>query len=238
MQSRKTRIRAAAGLTFLATLMLLLTQVAQSQQDATIADAEHHKVVFENDEVRVVRYIIPVGVTTAKHSHPNMVVVALTDANAKVTTADGKTSEVHGKAGTAAWRSAGTHIYQNIGDKPVEGILIEPKSPHSARPAGSVDETSLPGGNAKVEFENDQVRVVHYRIEPGQTLPMHGHPDNVQISLTDVTAQSTAPDGKTTNATLKAGEVRWRPAFQHSVVNTGSAPIEGYSVEMKGPATK
>jgi quercetin dioxygenase-like cupin family protein len=225
---------------FAATFVLTIPAVAQSQQlDSTIADPQHHKVVLENDEVRVVRYVIPPGDTTAKHSHPNFVAVYLTDANAKVTTDDGKTSEVHAKAGTATWRTPTTHVFQNIGDKPIEGIAVEPKSPHSAPPAGSVDETNLPGAGAKIVFENEQVRVVHYTIQPGQKVPMHGHPDNVQIPLTDATAESTGPDNKTTAVSLKAGEVRWRPAFQHSVVNTGSTPIEGVLVEMKGaPATK
>ena len=221
-----------------ATFIFAVPSVAQSQQlDSTTADPQHHKVVFENDQVRVVHYLIGPGETTAKHSHPNSVAVYLTDATGKVTTEDGKTSEAHATKGTAAWRPATTHVYQNIGDKPIEGILVEPRSPHSELPAGSVDETSVAPGHAKVVFENEQVRVVHYLIQPGQKIAMHGHPDNVQIALTDATAESTSPDNKTTTAPSKAGEVRWRPALQHSVVNTGSTPIEGFLVEMKGVST-
>jgi quercetin dioxygenase-like cupin family protein len=229
---------------FLATVSLFTValavtpSVSQAQQnlDATTADPQHHKVIFENDQVRVVRYLIPAGETAARHSHPNCVAVFLTDATARVTTDDGAVKGVQGKAGTAAWRTAVTHVYQNTGTTPIEGVLIEPKAPHSALPAGSVDETTLPTKHAKVEFENEQVRVVRYIIAPGQKIPMHGHTDNVQVALTDSHANVTA-DNKTTPVQIKAGEVRWRPATQHTVENTGDKPIEGILVEMKGGVT-
>jgi quercetin dioxygenase-like cupin family protein len=158
-------------------------------------------------------------------------------ATARFTSADGKTTNVQGKAGSAVWRPATTHVVENIGDKPIEGILVEPKAPHSARPVGSADETTLPGNTTKVEFENDQVRVVRYWFAPGQKNAMHGHPDNVQVELTDAKASVTTPDGKTTAGEIKAGEVRWRPAVVHSVQNTGDKPSEGIPVEMKGLST-
>jgi len=213
-----------------------LPSIAQSQQelDSTKADPSHHKVEFENDQVRVVRYRLPAGETTAKHSHPDILNILLTDANAKITSEDGKSTDFHGKAGAVAWRSATTHVYENVGDKLIEGIIVEPKKPHSSRPAGSADETTLPDGVAKVEFENDRIRVVRYHFEPRQRNAMHGHPDNVQVALADAKASVTTPDGKTTAFEGKAGQVLWRPALEHAVVNTGDKPFEGILVEMKG----
>jgi quercetin dioxygenase-like cupin family protein len=240
MRSLKYFLTVAVVSVIAVALIVSLPSVAQSQQelDSTKADPQHHKVEFENDQVRVVRYIIAPGDTTAKHSHPALVNIPLTDGNLQLTGADGKSSEAHAKAGAAGWRGPTTHVAQNIGDKPVEGILVEPKTPHSSRPAGSADETTLPDTNVKVEFENDQVRVVSYHFEPGQKNGMHGHPDNVQIVLTDAKASVTTPDGKVTASEAKAGEVRWRPALQHSVQNTGDKPFDGILVEMKGtPAT-
>jgi len=202
--------------------------------DSVTADAAHHKVEFENDQVRVVRYTIPPGGKTANHSHPNNVNILLTDLNAKFTTPDGKTTEVHGKAGSAAWRGATTHVVENTGDKPIAGILVEPKKPSSALPAGAQDVVAADPKHSKVEFENDQVRVIRYHFDPGDKSPMHGHPDNVQVLLTDSQANITTPDGKTAPISGKAGDARWRPAGQHSVENTGNKPFEGILVEMKG----
>ena len=39
--------------------------------------------------------------------------------------------------------------------------------------------------HAKVEFENDQVRVVREQIGPHEATPTHEHPPNVLVYLTD-----------------------------------------------------
>jgi beta-alanine degradation protein BauB len=208
--------------------------VAQ-ELDATQADAAHHTVEFENEQVRVVRYRIRAGDKTANHSHPNNVNIFLTEVTGKVTTPDGKTAEVHAKAGAAAWRTPTTHVVENTGDKPIEGVLIEPKKPSSALPAGAADVASADPKHSQVEFENDQVRVIRYHYDPGDKSPMHGHPDNVQVMLTDSMSNVTTPDGKTAPSAGKAGEAHWRQAVQHAVENTGDKAFDGILVEMKGP---
>jgi len=196
----------------LALALVWAPAMAQQDLDSTKADAQHHKVEFENDQVRVVRWQLPAGEATTKHSHPDTVNVFLTDGSLQITTDDGKSNTVQAKAGDAAWRPAVTHVAKNVGDKPVEGILVEPKNPHSSRPAGSADETTFPGGRSKVLFENEKVRVVRYRFEPGDKNEMHGHPDNVQILLTDSKATVTTADGKTTPSQGKAkGSTGGRP---------------------------
>jgi quercetin dioxygenase-like cupin family protein len=220
---------------FVLALMCLGTASAAAQDlDSVKADPAHHKVEFENDQVRVVRWSIPPRDKSANHSHPNNVNIFLADANAKVTTPDGKTSEIHAKAGSAAWRGSTTHVVENIGDKPMAGILVEPKKPSSALPAGAADPVAADPKHHKLEFENEQVRVIRYHYEPGDKSPMHGHPDNVQVLLTDSKANVTTPDGKTTPSSAKAGEAHWRQAGQHMVESASDKPIEGILVEMKG----
>jgi quercetin dioxygenase-like cupin family protein len=223
----------------LAMVCLGASPAAAQDLDSVKADAAHHKVEFENEQVRVVRYRIAPADKTANHSHPNNVNILLTDLNAKFTTPDGKTAEVHGKAGAAAWRASTTHVVENTGDKPIEGFLVEPKKPSSALPAGALDVVAADQKHSKVEFENDQLRVIRYHYDPGDKSPMHGHPDNVQVMLTDAKANVTTPDGKTAPSGGKAGEARWRQAGQHWVQNTGDKAFEGILVEMKGaPGSK
>lgn len=232
-------LKGIGALTFILALVCLGASPAPAQDlDAVKADAAHHKVEFENDQVRVVRYVIAPGDKTANHSHPNNVNIFLSDVNAKVTTPDGKTAELHAKAGSAAWRGPVTHLVENAGDKPIKGILVEPKKPASALPAGAQDVVAADPKHTKLEFENEQVRVVRYHYEPGEKSPMHGHPDNVQIMLTDAMANFTTADGKTAPGSGKAGEARWRQAGQHAVQNTGAKAFEGLLVEMKGAPVK
>lgn len=223
------------ALVFSFVAMLLMLAAPAIAQDAVKADADHHKVVFENDQVRVVKYFIAPGDKTAQHEHPKNVQVMLTDHNGKVTTPDGKTSEAHGKAGTAVWRNAGTHIVENIGDKPIEGILVEPKNTGtSEKLTEAMDPSVLDAAHTKVEFENDQVRVLRYHYAPKEVSPMHEHPDNVQIMLTDTKNRVTSADGKKTESGGKMGDANWRPATKHSVENIGDQPFEGILVEFKG----
>ncbi len=106
---------------------------AQNNLDSVKVDPAHHRVVVENDQVRVVRWVIPVGDKTLNHSHPDSVNVNLTDYNGRVTTPDGKTFDVHDKAGSVSWRPALIHVVENVGSQPMEGIIVEPKKSASAR---------------------------------------------------------------------------------------------------------
>jgi hypothetical protein len=54
---------------------------------------------------------------------------------------------------------------------------------------------------------------------------MHDHPAGVQILLGDSHVRITFPDGRTTEASGKAGASVYRPPLSHSVENLG----EGYS---------
>ncbi len=49
----------------------------------------------------------------------------------------------------------------------------------------------------KVEFENAQVRVLRFTVGPHEKSPMHEHPANIVVFLTDAHVKFTYPDGKT-----------------------------------------
>ena len=99
-------------------------------QDHAKVDPEHVKVVAENDQVRVLRYSYGPRQKSAQHSHPdNTVDVALTKGRVRLVTPDGKTVEHSVEAGTVNLNAASTHIVENLGDTPFEGLSIEPKTP-------------------------------------------------------------------------------------------------------------
>lgn len=84
----------------------------------------------------------------------------------------------------------------------------------------------------KVEFENDQVRVLRITYGPGEKSVMHAHPAGVAVFLTDMQGKFTYPDGKTEETAAKPGQVVWLPALKHQPENTGEA-FELIQVEMK-----
>ena len=212
---------------------MISTARAESNLDSVKVDPAHHRVLFENDQVRVLRWLVAAGDTTLHHSHPNNLNICLTDYNGKVTEPNAKVSQVQAKVGSVSWRQAGSHAVDNLTNQPMEGIIVEPKQPASTRPAGSPDSVAVDPEHHKIEFENEQIRVLREYREPGD-LPLHGHPDSVQVLLADSNVILTTVDGKTQNIAGKAGDVRWRPATQHRGAVLGEKAMEQILVEMKG----
>ena len=95
--------------------------------DPVKVDPTRHKVVVENDRVRVLRVKLKAHDTTKQHEHPNGVAIYLTDTRAKFTLADGKTREGGGKRGEVTWAAAEKHSVNNLSAKPAEIVLVELK---------------------------------------------------------------------------------------------------------------
>lgn len=214
-------------------MVLSTPALVQGSLDSVKVDPTHHDVLFENDQVRVVRWVVAAGDTTLYHSHPNNLNICLTDYNGNVTGPDAKIFRVQAKAGSLCWRQSGNHAVANLGNHRMEGIIVEPKQPASLRPEGSLDPVVIDPEHHAVEFENEHIRVLRERRRPGN-FPMHGHPDNVQVLLTDWNSTLTTADGNTQTIAGKAGNVRWRSATQHKGVVLGEKPVEQILVEMKG----
>jgi len=108
------------------TLLCLAAASARAQDPAKV-DAKHYQVVLENAQVRVLHIQYGPHEKSVMHHHPAGVAVFLSDQDAKFTMPDGKTVERHGKAGQALWMAAETHLPENVGDKPLDVILVEMK---------------------------------------------------------------------------------------------------------------
>jgi quercetin dioxygenase-like cupin family protein len=85
----------------------------------------------------------------------------------------------------------------------------------------------------KVEFENEQVRVLRVHLGPRESSPMHQHPPRVSISLTDAHLKITLADGKTEERTATAGAERYQAAIKHAVENLNDKDFEAVEVELK-----
>jgi quercetin dioxygenase-like cupin family protein len=119
----------------LAGALVFLTGAVTRAQDPTKVAAKQYKAEVDNAQVRVLRIHYGPHEKSAMHSHPNSVVVFLTDGHVKFTLPDGKTQEETIKAGESRWTPAVTHAVENLSDKDMEGILVELKSKAPAKPA-------------------------------------------------------------------------------------------------------
>jgi quercetin dioxygenase-like cupin family protein len=112
---------------FFALLFLLLFAGSVLAQDPTKVDSTHYKVVFENDQVRVLRITYDAGEKSVMHYHPDAVAVFTTDNRVNFTLPDGKVLETTAVRGQTIWTPAGKHLPQNVGEEPLEVILVEMK---------------------------------------------------------------------------------------------------------------
>ena len=102
-----------------------------------------------------------------------------------------------------------------------------------AVPAMAQDPVKVDSKHYKVEFENDQVRVLRITYGPHEKSVMHVHPANVAVFLTDGQARFTLPGGKTQDAPMKAGTAQWDGGGKHLPENVGTKPFELVLIELK-----
>jgi hypothetical protein len=104
-------------------------------QDPVKVDPKHYTVVSENDKVRILKVHYGPHEKSVMHYHPDSVAIPLTDYKSKFTLADGKTMDMTGKKGEAAFAPAGLHQPENPGDTGFDLILVELKGKSAAKPA-------------------------------------------------------------------------------------------------------
>ena len=90
------------------------------------------------------------------------------------------------------------------------------------------DPVKVDPNHYKVELENNQVRIfrIHYGAHE-KSVP-HSHPNSVAVYLTDGKIKFTDANGKTQEATAKAGENTYTPAQVHTPENVGDAPLRRF----------
>ena len=103
----------------------------------------------------------------------------------------------------------------------------------AAIPAWAQDPVLVDSAHYRLEFENDDVRVIRITYGPNDSSVMHSHPAGVAVFLTDQRVQFTLPDGQTVEVEGQAGDVRWLEAGSHLPRNQSDRPFELIFVEIK-----
>ncbi|MCI0602912.1 antibiotic biosynthesis monooxygenase [bacterium] len=93
---------------------------------------KNYKVLLENENVRVLDFVLRKGDTESFHSHPPHVAYILTGFKIRFTFPDGRTAIREAKAGDVLYSDAVTHSPLNIGETDAHGLLIEMKTVEAA----------------------------------------------------------------------------------------------------------
>lgn len=125
--------------------------------------------------------------------------------------------------GQVRWRPAsGAYVAENISDQPIRILEIDLKGkPAGPAPVSKLDPTVVDARHYRVEFENDQVRVLRVHYDAHDKGAEHEHILNrVVLYLND--------QGNT-----KADDVRMAGAGTHTEQNAGDRPADRIAVELK-----
>jgi beta-alanine degradation protein BauB len=103
--------------------------------DPTVTNPNHYRVIFENDQVRVLEYTDQPGDRTTPHAHPDSVMYTLSSFRRRLVSGEIQ-REVEMESGVAGWLPAQQHHGENIGETPSHVIFVELKDAHTPRPSG------------------------------------------------------------------------------------------------------
>jgi quercetin dioxygenase-like cupin family protein len=185
-------------------------------------------VVFEDDQIRVLRVKLAPQAIASAGTHPDQVVIFLT-------------ADLEGRmpAAEAHFEPAGSEPLHNKSGMIVEAVLVQFKAPpdpdvpfepefRSGEYDGAVGVTSL--------VDNAIVNVSKIRMMPiVRTNEVHVHPrDVVVVYLTGGQMAGTLPGGSTYGRRARRGEVDVLPPFaEHELGNLGNDPIEFVLIQTK-----
>src|SRR5262249_51676295 len=101
---------------------------AQEQLDPLIVAKDTHKLLFENQFVRVIEAKLPPGKMEPKHRHPHGLTVYLAAYDLEQKTfPDNKVAKFTRKFGTVTWGEATVHEIRNIGKTESYSVRVELK---------------------------------------------------------------------------------------------------------------
>lgn len=113
------------------------------------------------------------------------------------------------------------------------GMVLGTFATSAADVARNLDPVKISPEYYSVRLENDRIRVLEYRLKPGDKEAMHSHVPGVVYVLADATLRSTDSEGTITETSRKAGEVFWRESTMHTAENVGSTEAHGLAIDVK-----
>jgi len=210
-------------------------QIKPDATDAVTAAAGNHKVVLENDSVRVLEATVPLHSREVPHTHFWPSVFFEQTSGLKE---PWKTVKIR-------WSEGGPSKGFDSSDHDRHNLLIELKSvdcqPAPVTELSASDAVKIHDPNISVVLENAYVRVLSVHVPPGEKEPWHTHTwPAVVVYFRLPPSQRLSPEGnKTPRAELKEMQVTFDSSSQplHSIENLGSVVYQAYRVEIK-PVTK
>jgi hypothetical protein len=210
-------------------------QIIPDATDAVVAAPRNHKVVLENDTVRVLEATVPLHSREVPHTHfwPSVFFEQKSGPDEPWKTVN------------IRWSEGGPSKGFDSSDRDRHNLLIELKNadcrPAPAADLPATDAVKIHDPNITVVLENAYVRVLSVSVPPGEKEAWHTHTwPAVVVYFRLPKSQRLSPDGKKTpRAELKEMQVTYDADSQplHAIENLGSVAYRAYRIELKPTTT-
>ena len=116
----------------------------------------------------------------------------------------------------------GAYVAENTSDRPIRILEVDLKGrPAGPAPVSKLDPTAVDARHYKIEFENDQVRILRVHYDAHDTGALHEHILNrVVVYLNDQPG-------------AKADDVRMSGPGTHTEQNASDRPADRIAIELK-----
>jgi len=216
-------------------LFVLLPAVVLAQDAAVVPiDKEPvHKLVFENEWLRVFEVVVPPHGSTLMHRHEwDYIFATLGDSDISNERMGEKAAHVVLKDGDVRYTGGGfAHVARNLSDLPFHNITIELKNP--GKPVCGMD--PAPACKNSELFATEHLTVHLTSLEPGEQTPIHTHPSpHLLVALDDLTIEDHPVDQPEKLLSFRKGQVEWMSqSGTHFLKNAGKSRARLLSLESK-----
>jgi hypothetical protein len=204
-------------------------------RDAVAVAPDTHKVLIDNDSIRILDVNLPPGSKEPAHSlvWPAILILDAPRPGAppQVRNFESRWQEAHGRDTVTAAGKTPVH-YLEIDLK--KGDCVAAKNPYLP----PTDGVAIHDPSIKVPFENDYVRVLEIEVRPGESEPPHTHtwPSVVYYYRLPTSRRGTA-DGTppVDRPELTQQQVTFENFAQpiHTLMNTGTYLYQAHRIEIK-----
>jgi len=114
----------------------------------------------------------------------------------------------------------------------VAGLALPLRAAAPAAPSAA-DPVAVAADHYHILLENDRVRMLDFKLGPGERVPLHAHPDYVMYALTPFKVRFTSADGRSKDFEGPAGLAIYSDALVHSDENLGDSEFHVLIFELK-----
>jgi hypothetical protein len=128
------------------------------------------------------------------------------------------------------------HTSEVVTDRPVRILEIELKRPGDPKKTADcpLHPLHVAPQQARLEFENEQVRVFRVKVAGHENLPMHEHVVNkIAVNVLPVNERITTASGQINLIKEEMVTPIWGGPVKHREENLGEGPMETLVIELK-----